>query len=189
MPLQTYEECLTSSAVDGATITATGTTPQTCIPANNVLTLPANFWQIGKTMRITAMGRLSCAVTTPGTARWQVRMGPTATISTFDTGAMGLNIVAKTTLPWLLQIWMTCRATGSGTSANFMGIGQWQSETVVGSAVAASGGNGTFVAPVTTPAVGAGFDSTVANQLDLWFTQTVNTGSMTVHQYIVEVLN
>lgn len=189
MPLQTYEECLTSSVVDGPTIAATGTTPQTCIPAANLMTLPANYWQIGKVLRITAMGRLSCVITTPGTAQFQVRMGPTAAISVFDTGAMGLNIAAKTTLPWLMQIWMTCRSVGGGTSSNFMGIAEFQSETVVGSAVPASGGVGAFVAPVTTPVVGTGFDNTVANQLDLWFTQTVNTGSLTVHQYIVEVLN
>jgi hypothetical protein len=40
----------------------------------------------------------------------------------------------------------------------------------------------------TAPVVGAGFDSTIANALDFRFTQTVATGSMTVHQFLIEQL-
>jgi hypothetical protein len=39
------------------------------------------------------------------------------------------------------------------------------------------------------PAVGTGFDNTAANTVDVFFTQTVGTGSMTVHQYAIEELN
>ena len=38
------------------------------------------------------------------------------------------------------------------------------------------------------PAVGTGFNSQAANTLDIFFTQTVATGSMTVHQAIIEQL-
>jgi hypothetical protein len=42
---------------------------------------------------------------------------------------------------------------------------------------------------VGTPAVGAGFDNTAASILDVFFTQTVATGSLTVHNFQVDSLN
>ena len=48
-----------------------------------------------------------------------------------------------------------------------------------------SGGNASFNVPVGTFATGTGFDSTVSNVLDCFFTQTVATGSMTLQQYDV----
>jgi len=187
MSLQTWEECLTTSIVDG-TANTTGTAAS-CIPPNNVIALPSSYFQIGKVIRVTAYGRISCVVTTPGTARFQIRSGPTSGVSIFDTGAINLNIVAKTNVPWLLQAILTCRTIGNGTNCTFMGCAQFESEAIVGSPAAAAGGNSVLVTPVGAPAVGSGIDSTVVNQLDLWFTQTVATGSMTCHLYVVESLN
>lgn len=184
MSLQTWQETLVSSQVDGATLTAAAAA--SCIPAAALVTIPAGYWQIGRMMKVTAYGRISCAVTTPGTARFQVRH---AAISIFDSGALNLNIVAKTNVPWWLEIIMTCRAIGSGTSANVFGFGNFQSEAVVGSPANTAGGNGSLVCPVGAPAVGTGFDSTIANIQDLFFTQTVGTGSLICHSYKVESLN
>jgi hypothetical protein len=39
------------------------------------------------------------------------------------------------------------------------------------------------------PAVGATFDSTTSQVVDFFFTQTVATGSMTLHQYSLISLN
>jgi hypothetical protein len=116
-------------------------------------------------------------------------MGPSGTIVVFDTGALNLNIVAKTTVPWLWECWLTCRAVGASTSSNFMGISQFTSEAIIGAPLPAAGGNGGLLAPVGTPAVGTGFDNTAANALDVFFTQTVATGSFTVHGYRVDALN
>lgn len=184
MSLQTWQETLVASQVDGPTLTAAAAA--TCIPPAALLTIPAGWWQIGRMMKITAQGRISCAVTTPGTARFQVRH---AAISIFDSGALNLNIVAKTTVPWWLEIVLTCRAIGNATNANVFGFGQFQSEAVIASPLPTVGGNGSLLCPVGTPAVGTGFDSTIANIMDLFFTQTVATGSLTVHQYKVESLN
>jgi hypothetical protein len=64
-----------------------------------------------------------------------------------------------------------------------------QSEAIIGSPLPAVGSNGSLIIPVGTPAVGAGMDNTAASALDVFFTQTVATGSMTVHNYQVDVLN
>lgn len=184
MSLQTWQETLITAQVDGPTLTAAAAA--SCIPPAAKMTLPNNWWQIGRQMRITAQGRISCVVTTPGTARFDVRLGGTVV---FDTGALNLNTTAKTNVPWWLEIELTCRAIGSGTSSNLFGFGIFRSEAIVGSPANTAGGNGSLIGPVGAPAVGSGFDSTSALSVDLFFTQTVATGSLTLHTFRVEALN
>lgn len=187
MSLQTWQETLINANADGPTLTAASAA--SCIQTAARYTLPNNFFTVGRMLKITAQGRISCAVTTPGTARFDVRLGPSGTIVAFDTGALNLNVVAKTNVPWWLEILLTCRAVGSGTASNLMGFATFQSEAVVGSAANTAGGNGCIIGPVGAPVVGTGFDSTAANVVDMFFTQTVSTGSLTVHQYKLEALN
>jgi hypothetical protein len=187
MSLQTWREILTTATVDGPTLTAASAA--SAVPVNCRITLPNNFWYVGRMMKITAAGRISNAVTTPGTARFDVRTGPSGTIIAYDTGALNLNTTAKTTVPFWLDIMLTCRAIGNSTLTTLMGVGNFQSEAVVGSPANTAGSNGALLAPVGAPAVGTGFDNTAANVIDLFFTQTVATGSMTIHQYLVEAMN
>jgi hypothetical protein len=147
------------------------------------------FFNVDDMLKITLAGRISCAVTTPGTARFDVRFGPNGTIVVFDTGALNLNVVAKTNVPFLLEILLSCRSVGALTASTLMGVARFQSEAVVGSPLPSVGGNGLLLAPVGAPVVGAGFDNTAANAVDVFFTQTVATGSMTVHQMGIESLN
>lgn len=186
MSMQTWRECYMTSQVDGPTLTAAAAA--TCLPAAAKYTLPNSFFYIGRKLKITAQGRISCVVTTPGTARFDVRLGGGGTV-VFDTGALNLNVVAKTNVPWWLEIDLICRSIGNGTTATLFGFASFQSEAVVGSPANTAGGNGSLIAPVGAPAVGAGFDSTAANVVDLFFTQTVATGSLTLHTYALEALN
>lgn len=166
---------------DGPTLTAAAAA--SCIPVASRLILPNNYWTVGKQWKIKLQGRISCVVTTPGTARFDLRTGPSGTIIAFDTGALNLNIVAKTTVPFDLEVDLTCRSVGTGTSTTLFGIGKFTSEAVVGAPLPSAGGNGVLLVPVGTPAVGTGFDNTAANAVDMFFTQTAATGSMTVHNY------
>lgn len=185
MTKQTWNEVLVSSQVDGAALTAAARA--TAIPAAAKITLPNNYFEIGKVLRLTASGRISCVVTTPGTARFDLSIGG---VVAFDTLAMNLNTVAKTNVHWLLEVLLTCRAIGSGSATTLFGQGKFTSEAVVGSPLPTVGGSGVLTVPVATaPAVGTGFDNTTANAVDFFFTQTVATGSMTVHQYLLESLN
>jgi hypothetical protein len=172
---------LVIGSTDGPTLTAAAAA--SCIPVANRLILPNNYWNIGKTWLCFLSGRISCVVTTPGTARYDMRTGPSGTIVAFDSGALNLNVVAKTTVPWQLMVRLTCRAIGTSTSTTLFGVGRFESEAVVGAPLPSAGGNGSLLCPVGTPAVGTGFDNTAANAVDWFFTQTVATGSMTVHQY------
>ncbi len=177
----TWRETLTSSIVDGPPLTAASAA--SCIPTGNKITLPNNFFdRPGKSLRIEAHGRISSLITTPGTARFDVRLGG---IVVFDSQAILLDTVAAhINVAWWLEIMLVCRAVGNSTTANLMGVGRWTCEDTLGVPASAPKGVLSAILPWNAaPAAGGGFDSTAANALDLFFTQTVATGSMTVHQY------
>ena len=187
MSKQTWQETLVLSKTDGPTLTAAARA--SCIPVADRIQLPNLFWEIGKTLHLVMGGRISCVVTTPGTARFDLCLGAAGTVIVFDTLALNLNIVAKTTVPWILDVTLVCRAVGTGTATTFFPTAWFASEAVIASPLPSVGGNGFLNVPVGTPAVGAGCDNTAAHILDCFFTQTVATGSLTVHHYRVDILN
>jgi hypothetical protein len=70
-------------------------------------------------------------------------------------------------------------------------MNQWRltTEAIINTAVPTTGPGGGYALPWNTaPVVGGGFNSQSALTLDVFFTQTVATGSMTVHQAIIEQL-
>lgn len=178
-------QVIASAYTDGPTLTAAAAS--SCVPTYIPMPIPGNYWQVGRTWRITASGRISCVVTTPGTARYDLRMGA---VTVWDSLVIPLNIVAKTNVSWNLNVLLTCRSVGPSTSATLFGQGVWLSEANLNTAVPSTGpGPGGQNLPYNTaPVVGTGFDSTVSNAMDFRFTQTVSTGSMTVHQFLIEQL-
>ncbi len=176
-----YQQVLYSSVADGPTKTATAIA--TVLP-KPLWTLPPNYFDVvGKKLRILAWGRISCAVTTPGTCRLDVLLGG---LSVWNSGALNLNVVAKTTVPWWFELDLIARTVGDSTTATLFGQGKFVSEAVVGAALPSAGTNGILLCPVGTPAVGAGFDSSASKTFDIQHTQTAATGSFTVHHYSLE---
>jgi hypothetical protein len=178
-------QIISSAYTDGPTLTAAAAA--SCVPTYVPAPIPGNYWQIGRTWRITSTGRISTVVTTPGTARFDLRMGA---ITVWDSLAISLNIVAKTNVSWRLGVDLVCRSVGSGTAATLFGSGFWLSEANILTPLPATGpGPGGALLPFNTPpVVGAGFDSTISNQMDFRFTQTAATGSLTVHTFTIEQL-
>lgn len=182
MSRQTWHETLITAETDGTAVTAAAAA--TLLPTNAKITLPNNFFYIGRKLQIRASGRISSVITTPGTARFDVRVGA---VVAFDGLAILLDsVAAHTDVPWWLEIDLTCRAVGSGTSTTLFGTGRWTCEDILGVPASAPKGVLTAILPWNTaPAVGTGFDNTAANTLDLFFTQTVATGSCQLHTYEV----
>lgn len=177
-------QVIASSYTDGPALTAAAAA--SCVPTYFPTTLPAGYWQIGRMWRVTLTGRISVAVTTPGTLRWDVRLGG---VVASDTLAVLGNIVAKTNVGFVLTGLLTCRAVGSGTSANILNQWTLMTEAIIATAIPTTGPGGGYALPWdTAPVVGTGFNSQSALTLDLFFTQTVATGSMTVHQALIEQL-
>lgn len=190
MSLNTWQETLLAHRGDGTALTAAARASllQGASATRALYTFPANFFEVHKRIRVNAAGRISCVVTTPGTARFDLTLGGTIV---FDSLAINLNTVAKTNVPWSLSLELICQAAGSGTTAAlFPGRCIWESEAVVGSPLPTAGGSGIVLLPYNTaPAVGAGFSSVVSQQADLFFTQTVATGSVQLHTLSIEALN
>lgn len=176
---------LIAASAAGTAVTAASET--TLLPAAAKLTLAPNFFKIGTKLRITASGLISSVITTPGTARFKVKLGPTSNIAVFDGLAILLDTAAAhTNKGWRLAIDLTCITVGTSTSATLWGDGEFKSENIVGQTTMPVASQIASLPWNASPAAGTGFDSTVANVLDLTFTQTVATGSITLEQYSVE---
>lgn len=194
MSLQTWQETL-SVQIAAGTLLNTFTTAKSIINPQAQYVMSPGFMSIGKMLRISAMLGVSNIITTPGTMTFQVQVGPAvpATIAAFSTGAIQLNAAVHTTLPLWLQILLTCRSVGNGTGCQLMG-----QATVVGimptvtlGQVDGVNSQAILMVPQTAPALGTGFDSTVANVLDLFgaFSISAAGNGMQVQQYMVESLN
>lgn len=189
MSLQTWQETLVAAQVAGTNFT-TYTTAKTVLPVGCLVTLPANWWYIGRTIRVTAMMGISTLVTTPGTITFQVNLG---SVAAFSTGAVQLNATAHTTLPAYFEAILTCRAVGSGTSANLIGNAKLNGVMFTRTAGQVDNVNigDSLLGPATAPAVGTGFDSTAAQTLDFFVGFSISSASngVQVQTYIVEALN
>lgn len=187
MSMNSWQETLVWSNVDGTAFNTTSA--ETSVPpAEAKYTLPANYLKVGSMLKFTCQGRISCIVTSPGTLTWKVKFG---SVIAATSGALNLNIVAKTNVTFWLEWLLTTRTIGGTTVATMMHVGQFTSEAVVGSPANTAGGAGTLLMPVSAPAVGTGFDSTASQQLDLTATFSVsNVGNaMQSHMYKIESLN
>lgn len=193
MSRQTWQETLVISQGDGAAI-ANSSTQTSLLPTQARWTLPSNYFsEIGKTIRIKAAGRISTLVTSPGNIQFFVCLGTVATpINVFSSGSTALNAVAQNNASWDLEVFLTCRAVGSGTSANLIGVGKWISRASLNAPAAASTtGVGSVLLPDTAPAIGTGFDSTITNIVDLQsqFSVANSSNSIQLHTYTLESMN
>jgi hypothetical protein len=181
---QTWDQVLINAPVIGSGPSNT-LTETSLLPAVSKFTIPANFFQIGSMLRVTIAGQLSNVVTTPGTFDLKFKFGSNIV---FDSGAMTCSTTAHTTLPHWFDLLMTCRATG--TSANFMVQGKAHGIMCLLSGADLTT-HGTLLAPATAPAVGANFDSTATQQVDVTLTTSVSTSgtNYTLQQYVLESLN
>lgn len=180
MALQAWQETLVTSTTDGPALSAS-TTQTSIIPVASKYTLPANYLQIGRMLRVTVQGRISTRVTGPDTITFDLKAGSTVIATS---GALSLNTAGKTNVSFMLDWVLTCRAIGTGTSTTFMHLGTFTSEAVVG---AAANTTLTTCMPVSAPAVGTGIDATSSQALDLFATfSNATTNALTVHQYRLE---
>jgi hypothetical protein len=182
-----YQSTLVEAQIDGTASAAT--TQASILPAVAKIVLPAGYInRIGKRFQVRASGRISNIVTTPGTLTLTFRLGPTANIAVATSQAIQLNAVAKTNVSWILEAFFTVRSIGTGTTATIFANGTWTSESVVGSPVPSAGGPGSAMWQAATPVVGTGFDSGVANQIDLTAAFSLAGNSIQVHTFALEDL-
>ncbi len=187
-----WRETLISAQSDGPQI-LNSVTQASILPAPAQYTLPANNGKfIGQQYLITATGKVSCVVTTPGTLLFQVLFGATAVYNN-AAAAMNLNVVAKTDVSWWLEILMTIRSMSCSAGvaqATIMAQGTWTSEAVVGSPLPTVGSSGTLLVPPSAAAVSPVYDPSAAQKVDLQakFSVATATTALTLQQYKLEAL-
>jgi len=181
MPIPGYMETIATSQVDGPAL-ASFTTAVSCLPTPARHTIAPDDWYLGKRLWISAQGRIGNVVTAAPTFTFQFMLGPTSNIIAFTTGAILCSTTAHTTLPFWLDIMLTCRAMGSGTSANLIGQARAMSRAFVdvSGADVTTIGHPDLLVPETNPAVGTGFDSNVANIADLFVACSASNAANTV---------
>jgi len=172
---------------------ASFTTAASILPPTALWSAPPNWFAVGKQIMVLASGSVGNVVTAAPTFTLEFRLGPSANIAVWSGGAMQCSTTAHTTVPWFLELRLTCRATGITTSANLMGQANMLSRAFqIGTAAA---DNATALCPLilpgTTPAVGTGFDSTVTNIADLRAACSVSNASNTfkLEQYSLVAIN
>lgn len=191
MSLNTWTETLLAHRGDGTALTAAAAASllQGATATRAKYTFPANFFEPNKVIKLHASGRVSTVITTPGTFRFDIRLGGTVV---WDSLAINPATAAgRTNVHWYLEVELYCQASGDSTTATlFPGKCTLTTDDLIAGAIATAGPVGMATLPYNTaPAVGAGFDSTASKQLDLFFTQTVATGSIQLHTLRIESLN
>lgn len=185
MSLQTWQETLISTQVDGAALT-NSTALTSILPGQAKYPLPGQFFNApGKQIRATLAGRISILNPTPGNLTLELMLGAVAVA---NSGSLALNTTAaKTNVAFWAQLIATCRAVGNGTSANVMFQWEIKSEAIA----LATTGVGVLFGPASAPAVGSGFDSTSAQTVDVQAQWSVASASnsITLHQFCLEALN
>lgn len=172
-----YPELLHTSRVAGTAVTAASAT--TVLPSESTYTLPGHaLHDVGQVLRIEAAGKVTVAVTTPGTPKWTVKLGST---TVFDGATMTCGTAGYSNYSWDLCIDLTVRAVGASTTTTLIGTGRFSSEILAA---------GTVALPArSAPAVGTGVDATSSLAVDLVWTQTAATGSITCEVYRLWLLN
>jgi hypothetical protein len=182
--MQAWEEVLYVPLADGATVTAAA--EALFFP---IFTLPANYLYPGRLMKWTVMGRLSSAITTPGT--FTLRLAYSATglgaVVVCASGAFAPDpTAAATNLTFMSTWWCVCRS--SGTAGTVMGWGKTEWTDYDDASLAALVANmGMDMSPQSAPATAA-VDTTVARALSPTYQPSVATASMTAHAGFLEAM-
>lgn len=187
-----YTQTLKTQHAAG-TLLNTYTTAKSVINAQAQLIIPGGFLQLGDMLHVRASGGISNVITTQVQFTFQMMMGPAtpATIIIHASQALLTTNVAHTLIPFVYDVWMRLDSEGSGTTAKFLSQAQLNGIMfpISGNVADPTLTTGMILCPATAPAVGTGFDSTVANYFDFFVgIQTSAAGNgIQVYQYSVDL--
>lgn len=183
MASQSWGQLLAKSDTAGTNYT-TFTTQQSIITAATALegasaalcTLPPNFFQRGSLMTLDVGFAHSWA--SGNTMIFTIRIGG---VNTCVSATLKVTTTGGTTEPLFMHVDVGCRAIGNGTLANLTSMGYLIGRGICPAGATAganyTAGMGFASWREATPAVGTGFDSTVANTVDLQCTMGTSSAS------------
>lgn len=179
MSRQAWQEALWWATADGTAI-ATSTTETIIFP--NV-TIPANYMQDGRVLRITARGRVGNVVTAVPTMTWRVRWGGVSGTVLAASAAISASATAFTSAIWSMYMEIVTRTNGA--TGTLLAIGE-----VWGGNFGTVAPNGMGSAGATVPAAVTA-DLTADTALALTFQWGTSNASNTLqgHNYFGEAMN
>lgn len=180
---QGWRDVLKVDIADGTAITAAAEALMT-----SDYTIQAGSANAGSVYMYTLMGRLSTAITTPGTTTFSLRWGGLAGTSICSSGAFAPDpTAAATNLTVSIDWYVLCRTPGSsGTGIGFGRI--WWSDFDDASTATIVGNLGMLNAPTSAPATFT-MDTTTGKALSPTYTPSVATASYTNHFALLESVN
>jgi hypothetical protein len=169
-----------------ATTTISGTTTETIMVPD--FTLPANYLVSGRCLRYTLIGDYSTAITTPGTWTWRLRYGGVGGTVLAVSGAYAPDpTAASTTVPWMVEWYLTMRADGASGSAFVQGrliVTDFDDASVT----TLINNLNMLMIPTSAPAA-VTINTTTANALSPTNQSNVTTGSLRTNLAFLEALN
>jgi len=178
-----WEEVIYNPNADGTAITSA--TETILLPD---FSIPASYMTVGKILKYTIMGRISTAITTPGTHELRLRWGGVAGVVMAVSGAFIPDVTAAATnLTWMVEWWVQQRTLGTtGTSLTFGRIEMPDpNDATVADLVIEYNKR---MAPVSAPAV-ATVDTTIDKLLSATYDHSLSTASCQAHLGLLEALN
>lgn len=185
MSRQTWSEALAWAVADGTAIA--NSTTETIIFPN--VTIPGNYMQDGRVLRVTSLGRLSTTATP--TVRFRLRWGGVSGTTIWDSGTMTCGSGVTAAL-WWLMVTLVTRSNGA-TGTVFCG-----GPVIVGSALAPTVGSATGAAAAgaygsagddTPAAVTVDLSADTALSLTATWSAASASNTLTGHQHNIETLN
>jgi hypothetical protein len=180
-------QCMKTQHATG-TLLNTYTTAKSVINPQALWVIPAGYLQVGDSLVVSVQGAISNVVTSQPTFTFQCMMG---SIVVHTSGAITTTTSAHVTIPFFYEAHLTLDSEGSGTAAKFRGQGKAEGQMFLYSSATADStlGLATIMGPNTAPAVGTGFDSTIANIFDFWvgISASLSTNGIQIHQYKVRL--
>lgn len=185
MSRQFWEETLAWATADGTAVA--NTTTETVIFPN--ITIPANFLQDGRVIKLTAFGRVSTTGTP--TLTFKLRWGGVSGTVIVQSGALTQGSTI-TNAPWMLEAFIQTRTNGSSGSVFVMGSAMCWDDAVgsTGSATNAPGIAALTSAGASVPAaVTVDLTADTALSLSATWSAASSSNTLTGHIYILEALN
>jgi hypothetical protein len=147
--------------------------------------LPANYFTVGKKLKLSLFGRFTTAAT-PGNLTVELRFGTTSNAGTILATSAAVALTAsKTNISWYGEWNIHCRAVGA--SGSLFAWGQTYFEP--SSAIITTSTNNPLIQPITAPAAVA-VDTTAASGLNVQMKRSGSTAeTVQVHDLMFEALN
>lgn len=170
---------LIRTEVQDATAVGNSTSEAVLVPN---YTLPARYLVEGRTFRATVRGRYTTTATPTITVR--LRIGGVAGAIQVASAAFTLGTVG-TAAPFKVSLEATVRSFGTSTTGTTFAMGEMIFATAAPNTAVPQ-----FL-PSASPAAGAGYDSTAAQDFSItaqWSAQNASN-TMTAHMYLLESMN